>query len=460
MHIDRLAILTKGLSPRMCIGSISQERPPPARFGVDIPSLNICPSNPFMELTGILKHEYYQLYNLRDFFFAFNCKSVLANHMSSGEVSPKKPSNRGRNLFRSFCIAPVVCFTCCTQPCTRAVKGRKRPTWNRKLELAIATLRSAARSIPRDTKSLRFWVDRPIPDIILPKAALRQKEKLKFGNGQQIVCDWVWPRHICQDMHISPRSRKVRNITSESFLKWGSNYPVVLYLHGGAFCLCNSATHRGLVYSLSLAGDMVMFVPNYRRPPEASVIEAVDDCFHAYMHLVQNVGIAASRIAIMGDSAGGALTVLTLCRIRDEGSPVPSCAALLSPWVELDDPMFEKHAAMSSMPEFDYLPYDAIVLFASESIGSGDSQDPRINPMTANLTGLPPLLMHAGELEVLRDQIERFHKKAREANVVAEFSQLEDMVHVGHMFSAFSSVARNAIKDICQFVNSHVVVPA
>ena len=360
-----------------------------------------------------------------------------------------------KNDCRSLCIGPFVCFTCFTNPCTRAIRGKKRPTWSRRLELAIATLRSAARSIPRDTKALRFWVDRAIPDLILPKTVLRQKDLILFQNGSQLSCDWIWPRYLSDDLDISHKKMKLKNvITNDIFSNWSNTNSVVLYLHGGAFCLCNSSTHRALCYSIALAGNMLLFAPNYRRPPDVDIAAAVDDCYSAYLHLVQTVGIAPSRISIMGDSAGGSLTVLTLCKIRDNWPLLlPSSGVLLSPWVELNDPMFETEAKLATMPEFDYLPYDAIILFAKETMGTNEPNDPLINPIYANLANLPPLLIHAGEVEILNAQIRRFRDKAIQQNVKVEFEELVDMVHVGHMLSAFSNVAHDAIDHVAEFVN-------
>lgn len=69
----------------------------------------------------------------------------------------------------------------------------------------------------------------------------------------------------------------------------------------------------------------------------------------------------ATRIVFVGESAGGALIVLTIARIVSLGVPVPAGAALLSPWVDLRDTTSPSFAANAS---FDYLPVDMIRMFA------------------------------------------------------------------------------------------------
>jgi len=307
---------------------------------------------------------------------AFIVEEEFIPSSPTNSQSPRSPStrlqrrpSRASRFWGSCCLPPRIVVHCCTFPCTRAINGRRRPSWNTRTELAISTLRSAAVGIPRDTKTLRFWSDRTIPDFILPNGAIRQKMNLKFKLNNEvdheIVCEWVWHSSLSMKTEggLSPR-KKVRNfLTHEMIQEWPC--PIVLYLHGGAFCLCSSSTHRGLIYSLAIAGEMAVFVPNYRRPPEVSIIDSVDDCFEAYRYLVTQVGIDPSRIVVMGDSAGGALVGLLLCRIREEveklippqsvevvvGVPVnekviamPRCGVMLSPWVDLNDTRINEKA--------------------------------------------------------------------------------------------------------------------
>lgn len=371
-------------------------------------------------------------------------------------VSHGKKPNAITNFFKSMCIIPRVCGTCCVHPCKRALQGRKRRSWSNRMELAVATLRTASKSMPRDPKNLRFWTDRPIPDIILPASAVRHETTIRT-----IPVDYVWPRHLTVTDHeikVSPKSRYTKHDISDArLLEWSKTHAIALYLHGGAYMLCSSKTHRAMIYNFVIEGDMVAIAPNYKRVPEGSVVDAVEDCFSVYRHLISTVGIEPCRICIMGDSAGGALTVLALCRIRDEGVALPACAVLLSPWTDLDDKDIQQRALSKRMPSYDYLPLDAIVMIAAEASGKLDPRDPRINPMYADLAGLPPMLVHAGEVEVLLPQIQLFVERAQvRFNAEIELKVLSDMIHVGQMFSTFSVIAREAIIEVGAFVHKHI----
>ena len=376
---------------------------------------------------------------------------VLPGSEDSVMSSPRHRPNKVTSCFKSSLLPGRVCCTWMNMPCRRIRNGPKRPTWSKRMELLVATLRTATQSIPRDPGQFRFWADRKIPDVVLPVGAVRSKSKI-----DDIVVDWIWPRHFVSEFAIGKRQKKTREkLSKERVQMWSQTHPVVLYLHGGAYIVCSSATHREMVYSLVIKGDYLAVVPNYRRVPEVSVIDAVDDCYKTYLYLTNELEIDPSRICIMGDSAGGALSLLTLLRIRDSGKQLPACSVLLSPWVDISDEALVANAHKRTMPDYDYLPYDAIRMVSQEVSFEIGPKDPRINPMYADIHDLPPILIHAGEVEVLRPQIERFVERCPSAT----YEIVTDMVHVPHMFSQVSTIAEDALVRVGQYVNEHISPP-
>jgi monoterpene epsilon-lactone hydrolase len=233
--------------------------------------------------------------------------------------------------------------------------------------------------------------------------------------------------------------------------------------HGGGFALCGNNTHRAMVAQFAAEG-LILCAPNYRRPPEVSIIDAVDDCLATYRYLLNVVGIPSSRISVMGDSAGGALTVLLLCRIRDMNDIAeariipnpPGCAVLLSPWVELEDETIISEADKGNiMPDHDFLPRDALVMISRLVVGKLSPKDPQINPMSARLDRLPKLLIHVGELELLFDQVTRFYEKIRDEGGEVKMKIWIDGVHVPHVFTAVSEEARIAVNDAANFIKQN-----
>jgi hypothetical protein len=93
--------------------------------------------------------------------------------------------------------------------------------------------------------------------------------------------------------------------------------------------------HASLTHSLTLSLCVVL---DYRLAPEHPFPAALDDALGAYAWLLSADGarVPSSSVAIMGDSAGGGLTMATLVAVRDQQRlPLPACAVGLSPWVDL-----------------------------------------------------------------------------------------------------------------------------
>src|SRR5262249_50102538 len=109
---------------------------------------------------------------------------------------------------------------------------------------------------------------------------------------------------------------------------------VLLFLHGGGYCSGSIVSHRGMVTEAGRAAGVRTLAVAYRLAPEHPFPAALEDARAAYGFLLDH-GIAPSKVAIGGDSAGGGLTLALMTVLRDAGQPLPRCAWLVSPWVDL-----------------------------------------------------------------------------------------------------------------------------
>ena len=105
---------------------------------------------------------------------------------------------------------------------------------------------------------------------------------------------------------------------------------VLLFLHGGGYCSGSIASHRGMVTEVGRTARVRTLAAGYRLAPEHPFPAALEDALAVYGFLLDQ-GIAAERIAIGGDSAGGGLALAAITSLRDAGKPLPGCAWLVSP---------------------------------------------------------------------------------------------------------------------------------
>jgi acetyl esterase/lipase len=186
----------------------------------------------------------------------------------------------------------------------------------------------------------------------------------------------------------------------------------------------------------------------YRLAPEHPHPAAVEGSTAAYRWLVAQ-GIDAGRIVIAGDSAGGGLTVATLVALRDAGDPLPAAAVPISPWVDMEG----TGESITSRAEVDPMVSGAALRnIASLFVGEGgDLRDPLAAPLHADLTGLPPLLIHVGDHEVLLDDATRLAANAETAGVDVTLEVWPEMTHVWHGSAGYVPEADAAIARIAEF---------
>ena len=227
---------------------------------------------------------------------------------------------------------------------------------------------------------------------------------------------------------------------------------VILYLHGGAYCLGSVNAHLDLLARLARAANRKLLAIDYRLAPEHPHPAALEDAVTAYRWLLGQ-GTAPAQIVIAGDSAGGGLTLVTLLALRDADMPLPAAAVCISPWTDLA----LTGASMHVKADVEViLSPESLAMFAGLYAAGQSLTHPLISPLYADLAGLPPLLIQVGTDEILLDDATRFAHKAQAAGVEVTLEVWQGMFHVFHIFPFFAETAE-AVAQIGEFVQARLV---
>jgi monoterpene epsilon-lactone hydrolase len=222
----------------------------------------------------------------------------------------------------------------------------------------------------------------------------------------------------------------------------------VLYLHGGGYVIGSCNTHRALASHLAARAGMPVLVIDYRLGPEHPYPAAVDDALTAYGWLLAR-GFEPDRIVVAGDSAGGGLTLATLLAMRDRGLPLPALGVPVSPWTDLT----LSGDSMTSMADRDpMVKRSGLQRMADWYVGSADATDPLVSPLFGDPAGLPTLLIHVGEVEILRDDAVRFAARAAQAGVDVTLEVWPEMIHVWHVFGPGVPESEAGVARIAEFI--------
>jgi monoterpene epsilon-lactone hydrolase len=221
----------------------------------------------------------------------------------------------------------------------------------------------------------------------------------------------------------------------------------LLYLHGGGYFTCSPRTHRPITTAFAKAGFRV-FAPDYRLAPEYPFPAAVLDAVASYRGLRE---AADAPLVIAGDSAGGGLSLSTMLTLRDQGDRLPKAAALFSPFTDLTGSgasrqTNDKRCAMFSGTGLEWVP----LAYA----GQEDPRNPLASPLWADLTGLPPLLIHVGADETLLDDSTRLAESATAAGVTVELRIWPAVPHVWQIFHRFIPEGRESLMEASAFLRT------
>jgi monoterpene epsilon-lactone hydrolase len=222
---------------------------------------------------------------------------------------------------------------------------------------------------------------------------------------------------------------------------------VIYYLHGGGYVAGSPALYRSVTGAFARRCGARVFALDYRLAPEHRFPAALEDALAGYRWLL--AGSAPEHVVIAGDSAGGGLTLSTLLALREAGLPLPAGAVMFGPWVDL--------AGTGDSVRTNAHSDDVVVSDGGENrlarayLGDLPLDDPRASGLYADLHGLPPMLIQASTIEMLRDDAVRLGAKARAAGVDARVRLWDGVPHVWHLFAGMPE-SREAFADVAEFV--------
>jgi acetyl esterase len=187
----------------------------------------------------------------------------------------------------------------------------------------------------------------------------------------------------------------------------GERLPVILDLHGGAFCFLRPETFAGMDAGWAMRHRCVVVSVDYRLAPEHPFPAAPEDCYAALLWTVASadeLGIDTSRLVVTGGSAGGALTAAVTLMARDRGGPPIAFQALLIPVLDdrLDTPSLRQAVGN---PGFNSAGAEGMWLhYLGEDYDRANTSAYAAPARAESLAGLPPAFIQTNGLDPLRDE--------------------------------------------------------
>jgi acetyl esterase/lipase len=162
-------------------------------------------------------------------------------------------------------------------------------------------------------------------------------------------------------------------------------------------------------------------------------------------------GYPASRVVLVGDSAGGHLAFATALRLRDDGTGTPAGIVGLSPWLDFDHMAKVRH---HNARRDAYVPSRRLRRAARLVVGA--HPELHHSPVNADLRGMPPVLLICGEGEVLRVDAELMVDRLEAAGVASTLQIWEGQVHAFPVLADLIPESRAALDEIAAFTTAAV----
>lgn len=247
-----------------------------------------------------------------------------------------------------------------------------------------------------------------VPPAKLPKVLQSRSEMVEI-DGQSV---WI----------IHPKSGPAKS--------------AYIHYHGGAYVLGLNGLHFDLAAQLSDRAEVSVLLPDYPLAPSAEVTQITVFASSVLDHAITRWG--DNQVKIGGGSAGGNLAMAVALYRRENNLSLPPHILLMSPWVDLE----MAHPANDG-PSKEVCFTDGTDLRRAAKLYAGDVSvtDPRVSPTFADLSGLPPISIFTGDVDLLHTDILIFAEKVKAAGCL---SKLAIFGELGHIFMLYPTPDRES----------------
>jgi acetyl esterase len=281
---------------------------------------------------------------------------------------------------------------------------------------------------PRTQWFLDFLIQMKRPQVFEVPV---EEARMLYVRGQELFAPALLPAKI-EDRIIPAGPRgdvRIRIVRAEG--RTGV-LPVVMYFHGGGWVLGDAATYDAFMRKVAHGTDAAVVFVEYRRSPEECYPVPLEECYAATKWIAghgSDLGLDATRIAVVGDSAGGNMATAVCLFAKQRGGPRIAAQVLIYPATgsSFDTPSFQQFGSGH------FLTTEASRWFWNQYAPDRSvDKEPTACPLNAtldHLKDLPPALIITAECDILRDEGEAYARKLMQAGVPVTCTRYLGAIH-------------------------------
>jgi monoterpene epsilon-lactone hydrolase len=220
--------------------------------------------------------------------------------------------------------------------------------------------------------------------------------------------------------------------------------PTVLYLHGGGYVIGSAFGYQPHAGALAAAAETGLLVADYRLAPEHPFPAALEDAQRAYLWLREHTP-DPQGIVVVGDSSGAGLLLSLLLSLKRDEQPLPAASVAFCPWLD--------HAILTASTSDAPMSTEADVhRCISAYLADHPADDPIVDSLHADLTGLPPMLIQAATGDARLADAKALATRAQDHGVQVRLELFPVQAHAFQLFWSFLPEAADAMEAAGAFI--------
>ena len=311
----------------------------------------------------------------------------------------------------------------------------------------------------------------PVPTDVSPQvqALAAQPISPNFDVGPQTLAEWAALQEAYnagveqalpgqeQRLHVTVEESQMAGVpvyivTPEQMAPENRDR-LLIHIHGGCYVLGGGLAATSEAVMMAGIGHYKVISVDYRMPPVAYFPAALEDVVAVWREALKDH--PAKRMAVFGSSAGGALTLEMVLRLKQLGLPLPAAIAPGTPMSDLTG-VGDSFAANAFVDNVLVSRAGACDPAAQLYAHGHDLTDPLLSPIFGDLHGFPPAILTTGTRDLLLSNTVRTHRKLKDAGVEAELNVFEAMSHANYIADDTAPETHQALGDIARFFDTHL----
>jgi acetyl esterase/lipase len=213
------------------------------------------------------------------------------------------------------------------------------------------------------------------------------------------------------------------------------NYPVIYFIHASGYLVGNARQQNAALFELANQTGAVVVSVEYRMAGEAPYPADIDDAYHGLAYVFDQsdeLGFDATKILLMGESAGGGVAARLALKVRDLGTYYPKGQVLVCPMLDYRTGSAESPYNNPYAGEFIWLPkfnQTAWQMLRGGQAIAAEEMPYYSASLATDLSGLPQTFIAVGSLDLFVNENMDYATRLISAGVQTDLLVLNGVPH-------------------------------